>query len=38
MNLIVTISLVITAIFTFLSFGQLINILDELKKKDFGDK
>ncbi|MFK4781387.1 hypothetical protein J0J36_03150 [Lactococcus sp. LG1074] len=32
MNLIVTASLVITAIFSLLNFGQLSNILNELKK------
>lgn len=32
MNLIVTISLVITAVFSLLNFGQLSNILTELKK------
>lgn len=34
MNLIVTVSLVITAIFSLLNFGQLSNILNELRKKN----
>lgn len=39
MNLIVTVSLVITAIFSLLNFGQLSNILNELKKDNLnGDK
>jgi hypothetical protein len=39
MNLIVTASLVITAIFSLLNFGQLSNILNELKKDNLnGDK
>lgn len=34
MNLIVTVSLVITAVLSLLNFGQLSNILTELKKQE----